>query len=141
MRERLTPGPDALDVPVQRRFSDLDPLGHVNNVVFLDYAQEGRIAFLRALGFPLGVIRHVVVTHEITFRKPLHSHPDPVIVRTWIPRVGNSSYDFAYVMLDEHGDVAAEATTTMACVDRETGSPVRIPVELRAAMEARRLKA
>ena len=139
MRERLTPGLDALDVPVHRRFSDLDPLGHVNNVVFHDYLQEGRVAFLRELGFPIGAITHVVVTQDIVFLRPLLAHPEPVIVQTWVARAGNSSYDFAYRILDESGQVAAEATTTMACIDKETGRPVRIPAELRAALEARRL--
>jgi len=134
VRERPSPVDGAVKVPVHRRFSDLDPLGHVNNVVFVDYLQEGRVGFMRAIGFPVGTITQVVVTQDLTFRKPLLLHPDPVIVETWVTRVGKSSYDFGYRIFDEVGDLAAEGSTTMACIDRESGRPVRVPPELRAAM-------
>lgn len=75
-------------VPVYRRFSDLDPLGHVNNVVFIDYLQEGRVGFMRAIGLPVGTVTQVV-----------------------------------------------------ACIDRESGRPIRLPAELRAAIGTPRLEA
>ena len=36
---------------VYRRFSDLDPLGHVNNVVYLDYLQEARLRALMQIDY------------------------------------------------------------------------------------------
>ena len=128
-------------VPVYRRFSDLDPLGHVNNVVFIDYLQEGRVGFMRAIGLPVGTVTQVVVKQNLTFRKPLNLHPDPVIVETWVTRLGNSSYDFSYLIYDEVGDLSAEGATTMACIDRESGRPIRLPAELRAAIGTPRLEA
>jgi len=126
---------------VYRRFSDLDPLGHVNNVVYVDYMQEGRVGFMRAIGLPVGTIAQVVVNQNLTFRKPLLLHPDPVIVETWVTRVGNSSYDFSYLIYDEVGDLSAEGSTTMACIDRASGRPIRLPAELRAAIGTPRLEA
>ncbi|MCX8527714.1 MAG: thioesterase family protein [Candidatus Nanopelagicales bacterium] len=128
-------------VPVYRRFSDLDPLGHVNNVVFIDYLQEGRVGFMRAIGLPVGTVTQVVVKQNLTFRKPLNLHPDPVIVETWVARLGNSSYDFSYLIYDEVGDLSAGGATTMACIDRESGRPIRLPAELRAAIGTPRLEA
>ena len=32
------------------RFSDLDPMGHVNNAVYLTWIENARIEFLRTLG-------------------------------------------------------------------------------------------
>ncbi len=124
-----------LRVPVHRRFSDLDPLGHVNNVVFHDYLQEARVAMVQDLSLVRGVeFAQVVVTQEITHRKPLLLHADPVIVETWIAHVGNSSYRIGYRVIDEAGDCAAEAETLMAVVDPATGRPRRIPDELRAVL-------
>lgn len=123
-------------VPVHRRFSDLDPLGHVNNVVFHDYLQEGRVGLLRDLDFVRGPdFSQVVVTQELTHRKPLLYAPEPVVVEIWVERIGNSSYTLGYRILDEHGDVAAEARTVMAVVAPETGRPVRMSDELRAVLE------
>ena len=123
-------------VPVHRRFSDLDPLGHVNNVVFHDYLQEARVGLLRDLEFVRGPgFSQVVVKQELTHCKPLLYAPEPVIVEIWVERIGNSSYTLGYRILDEHDDVAAEATTVMAVVDPQTGRPIRMSDDLRNVLE------
>ena len=48
--------------------------------------------------------------------------------------MANSSYSIRYRILDEVGDVAAEAMTLLACIDLETGRPVRIDAELQALL-------
>ena len=134
--------PRVARIPVYRRFSDLDPLGHVNNVVFHDYLQEARVGLLRDFRLVHGHgFSQVVVKQEITHRKPLLLHPEPVIIETWVERIGGSSYTLGYRILDEHGDVAATASTVLAVIDEESGSPVRIPAELRAVLEPLRINA
>jgi len=125
--------PRVVRVPVHRRFSDLDPLGHVNNVVFHDYLQEARVGLLRDLDFVRAAdFAQVVVKQELVHRKPLMYAAEPVIVEIWVERVGNSSYTLGYRILDEVGDVAADASTVMAVVDAESGRPIRMSAELRA---------
>lgn len=124
-------------VRVHRRFSDLDPLGHVNNVVFHDYLQEARVSMLQDLSNVQGPgFAHVVAQQDIKHLKPLLLHPDPVMVETWIEHVGNSSYRVGYRVIDEHGDCAAEASTVMAVVDPDSGRPIRMPDELRDILTA-----
>lgn len=128
-------GAGVLRVPVYRRFSDLDPLGHVNNVVFHDYLQEARMGLVR----DIRLVRsddyaQVVVKQEITHRKPLLLAPEPIVIETWVSHLGNSTYTIAYRILDETGDVAAEASSVMAVVDPGTGRPVRMSAELRALL-------
>ena len=128
--------PHVLRVPVHRRFSDLDPLGHVNNVVFHDYLQEARMGMVHDLDLVRSsTFAQVVVKQEITHRKPLLLSPEPIIIETWIVHLGKSSYTIGYRILDEHGDLAAEASTLMAVVDPESGRPIRIHAELRALLE------
>jgi acyl-CoA thioester hydrolase len=123
-------------IPVYRRFSDLDPLGHVNNVVFLDYLQEARVGLVNDLRLvQADDFAQVVVKQDITHRKPLLLAPEPIVIETWVTHIGNSSYTLGYRILDEHGDVAAEANTTLAVVDKATGRPVRMSAELRAVLE------
>jgi acyl-CoA thioester hydrolase len=127
-------------IPVYRRFSDLDPLGHVNNVVFLDYLQEARVGLLRDLALVRGPdFAQVVVKQEITHRKPLLLAPEPVLIETWVTHLARSSYTLRYRVIDEHGDVVAEATTVLAVVDSTTGRPVRMQPELRAVLEPLRI--
>jgi len=128
--------PRVLRVPVYRRFSDLDPLGHVNNVVFHDYLQEARMGMVG----DLSLVRtkdfaQVVVKQEITHRKPLLLAPEPIVIETWISHLGKSSYTIQYRILDESGDVAAEGSSLMAVVDPDSGRPIRMPDELRGMLE------
>ena len=37
------------------RFRDLDPMGHVNNAVFLTYLEQARVAFFSAMGAATGL--------------------------------------------------------------------------------------
>ncbi|MDQ5974366.1 MAG: acyl-CoA thioester hydrolase [Actinomycetota bacterium] len=120
---------------VYRRFSDLDPLGHVNNVVFYDYLQEARVQLLQKLGFmQVEGFSLVVVKQEMTYRKPLLLSPEPITIESWVNHIGNSSFTFHYRIHDEVGDLAAVASTVLAAVDLATGRPVRLNPELRAAL-------
>ncbi len=47
---------------IQTRFGDLDPLGHVNNVVFFAYMESARVAFMQERGTNLR--GHVLVVHS-----------------------------------------------------------------------------
>lgn len=125
-----------LTVPVYRRFSDLDPLGHVNNVAFHDYLQEARMGMI---GHVSEVVNDdyalVVVSQAVRHRKPLmHSH-EPVMIETSISDLGRSSYTIEYRILDENGELAAEGTTKLAATDPQTGRPIRLPESLRQQLE------
>lgn len=117
-----------LTVPVYRRFSDLDPLGHVNNVAYHDYLQEARMGLIGDLEAVVSAdFAQIVVSQEIRHRKPLAHSPEPVRIEIAITSMARTSYTINYRIIDEEGDVAAEATTLMAVVDPGSGRPIRIP--------------
>ncbi len=62
------------------RWADLDLLGHVNNVTYLDYAASARDHVLP--GGALG--RAVVLRHRVAFVAPLAFRREPVLVDTWV---------------------------------------------------------
>ena len=125
-----------LTVPVYRRFSDLDPLGHVNNVAYHDYLQEARMGLIGDLDAVVSDdFAQIVVSQEIRHRKPLGHSPEPVSIEVAITSMARTSYTITYRILDEDGDVAAEATTLMAVVDPASGRPIRIPDRLMARLE------
>ena len=121
--------------PVYRRFSDLDPLGHVNNVAYYEFLQEARVQVFEELGWtPTQDFFHVVVRQGISFRRPLGMSTEPIVVETSFTRIGGSSYTIAYRIVDEAGELAAEGETVMAVVDISSGKPVRIPEKLRSVL-------
>jgi acyl-CoA thioester hydrolase len=124
-------------VEIQRRFSDLDPLGHVNNVAYHDYLQEARMGLIGELDAVVNDdFAQVVVSQEIRHIKPLGYSHVPVIIEAQVTDMARTSYSIVYRILDEHGEVAAEATTRLAVVDPVSGRPIRMPEELRERLLA-----
>ena len=90
------------------RWADMDSLGHVNNVTYVDYLQEARVDML-AVHAPAsggedlaeGV---VVVRHEVEFLAPLVFRFEPVRIETWVSQIRAATFTMAYEILDELPD-------------------------------------
>ena len=82
----------------------MDSLGHVNNVVYVDYLQEARVDMLRVHAPVKGgeelAEGTVVVRHEVEFVRPLVFRFEPVRVETWVTRIRAASFTMAYEVLD-----------------------------------------
>ena len=77
------------------RFYELDPYGHVNHSVFLQYFETGRVELLEKVGlgledFAARGYRFVVVHIEISFLRPLQAG-DVVTVETEVLQWPSSS--------------------------------------------------
>ena len=123
-------------MPIERRFSDLDFLQHINNVVYNDYLQEARIRLMGELlsDFAEAYIPQVLVRQEINYRKTLVLRPEPLIVEVWVTSVGRTSYALGYRILDDDGSLAADATSVMVCFDPAIQGSVPIPADYRAVL-------
>jgi acyl-CoA thioester hydrolase len=124
-------------VEIQRRFSDLDPLGHVNNVAYHDYLQEARMGLIGELDAVVNDdFAQIVVSQEIRHVKPLGYDRAPVVIEATVTDMARTSYTIVYRICDENGDVAAEATSRLAVVDPVSGRPIRMPESLRERLLA-----
>ncbi len=131
------------------RWADLDLLGHVNNVRYVDYLQEARVDLLRAhrwSGSATGqeatddlVDAIIVSRHEVTYRAPLLFGSQPVLIECWITQLRAASFTMAYEVFheDQAGDrtVYLEASTVLVPYRFDTESPRRLTPEERAAVE------
>ena len=88
------------------RWADLDLLGHVNNVTYLDYVTEAREALFA--GHP--VARAEVARHQVEFSKPLVFRRRPVLVDTWVTDVAEGNVTLAHEVYDEGTGQAARTT-------------------------------
>jgi acyl-CoA thioester hydrolase len=123
-------------IPIERRFSDLDLLGHVNNVVYYDYLQESRLRLLNRLGRETVEAAPLVVAHqEIDYIAPLPGGIEPVIVETWIERIGTSSFTVGAIVWDSDGTLAAKASTVMVFFDPTSGRATPMSDEVRGWLE------
>ena len=124
----------ALDIPVERRFKDLDPLNHVSNATFLDYIMEARVRLY--LDIDPDVLRagnQVVARQEINYRAPIEYSVEPLVLRTWVSHIGTSSFTIECQIWDE-GVLAADAKSVVVCFDIESKKSTPIPEEFRAGL-------
>ena len=89
------------------RWADLDMLGHVNNVVYVDYLQEARVDLFRTHAEPArdadlaeGV---VVVRHEVSYLAPLSFGFKPVTIECWVTEIRAASFTMAYEVFHRRG--------------------------------------
>ena len=118
------------------RFRDLDPMGHVNNAVFLTYIESARVAFLRHLGAAttLDEMSIIVARIEIDFRAPVGFGED-VEIAVRASRFGGKSFDLEHEL--RVGDtVVAEVKTVLVTYDYAKHEPVEIPGDWREKLAA-----
>ncbi|MEY4323762.1 MAG: hypothetical protein RL410_1543 [Actinomycetota bacterium] len=119
---------------VQLRWSDYDPMQHVNNVVYLEYMQDARVGLIEAMGISrvsLNEVGHFVARTEIDYILPIPMDITHITVRVWVEKIGGASYDVAYEFVDDKGTLYAKAKTVMVTVDVSTGTVIRVPEHAR----------
>ncbi|WP_295628931.1 thioesterase family protein [uncultured Corynebacterium sp.] len=120
-------------VPV--RWSDFDQYGHVNNIAYLEYAQEARVAFANASMDGGGGRTGTVVRHmEIDYLRALLPDTRKVLVETEIVAMGNTSFTIRQSVKDEHGHIAAMLTTVMVLFDLEESRALELPQQVRKTL-------
>jgi acyl-CoA thioester hydrolase len=131
---RLAVDARAMETSLRVRWSDLDSYGHVNNVKFFDYVQEGRIAFSEAVSAEMARTRGqgtadymwMVVRQDVDYVTQLEFRLEPYKVATGVANIGTTSMSFCSEIRDDAGIVYARAATTVVCAD-QTGRPAAIP--------------
>jgi acyl-CoA thioester hydrolase len=125
------------------RWADMDSLGHVNNVTYVDYLQEARVDMLSvhapATGGEELAEGVVVVRHEVEFVEPLVFRPEPVRIESWVSRIRAASFTMRYEILDELRDggrrVYTRASTVLTPFVFTTERPRRISEAEYAVLE------
>jgi acyl-CoA thioester hydrolase len=125
------------------RWADLDLLGHVNNVTYVDYLQEARVDMLRIHargpqtdGLAEGV---VVAHHQVHYVAPLTFDFAPVLVEVWVTDIRAASFTMAYEVYretDGQRTVHLRATSVLAPYVFATERPRRLTEAERASLEA-----
>jgi acyl-CoA thioester hydrolase len=124
--------------PVEVRYGDLDPQGHVNNARYLTYLEQARIAYLVHLGLwdghsflDIGVILADV---HLVFRSPI-LFGQKIQVGVRVSRLGNKSFNMDYTVQDaQAGQEHASGSTVLVMYDYRQASTTPITDEWRQAI-------
>ena len=113
---------------VHMRWSDMDAYRHINNTAYLAYLEQARVAmfFDRARDIDAGFSSGTIISrHEITYRRPVVYHPEPLRLELWVDGVRGASFTVHYEVFD--GDVlAARASTEVVTFDFSIDRPRRL---------------
>jgi len=130
---------EVVERPVHVRFSDVDLLGHVNNLRYLDYAQMAQLDLLTGVFREArvnGSVTTVIVRSEIDYVGQMNLRPEPYAVRSRVVDVGEHSVAFEQEIRD--GDrVMARNRLVEVNVDEEGAALAWNPAH-RALFELRR---
>jgi len=118
--------------PVQMRWRDIDPLGHVNHNVALTYLEEGRDAFLLERGISRD--NYVVGRCSVSFVGEILPEFRTVTVQCGVSALGRSSVTTEERVLDPDGNVVVEAEFGLVLWDPEGRGSRPISDEERAAL-------
>ena len=120
----------------QVRFRDLDPMGHVNNAVFLTYIEQARAALLAEVGAATGLedMNMIVARVEIDFRAPVRFGQE-VEISVHASRFGTKSFDLDYDLRVD-GELVAEAKSVQVAYDYARREPVPLPAAWREKLTA-----
>jgi acyl-CoA thioester hydrolase len=118
------------------RFRDLDPMGHVNNAVFLTYLEQARVAFFSDKGAATGLedMNMIIARVEIDFKAPVRLGQE-VEVSVRASRFGTKSFDLDYELRVE-GELVAVAKSVQVAYDYNRREPVPVPAEWREKLSA-----
>lgn len=107
--------------------SDIDLLGHVNNVVYLQWVQDIATEAWGATATPeqKEKLFWVVAKHEIEYRRPAFE-AEELIIRTWVGRAGEKLFTrFTDVVRKKDEKLVIKAMTFWAPIDAKTMRPVK----------------
>ena len=119
------------------RFSDVDVYGHVNNVMYLEYFQEARIAFMAHVTRGVESARQinvVVARAQVEYLRPVLHRAEPYPVHSWISHVGNKSMVVESEIRGEGDVVLARCRVVMVFFDRRTQRSAQPPADRHAAV-------
>ena len=131
--------PIVVDVVVA--WGSMDTLGHVNNIVYFQYFETARVAYLGRVGIDfadLGSSEHGVILAATScrFRVPV-TFPDTLSVGARVAELGDRRILMQHTAVSQKlGRVVAEGDALVVPYDYVAGGPMPLPANYRAAIIA-----
>lgn len=119
-------------------WSEIDLLGHINNLAIMKYIQTARIDFLEKLSMlPLSSetgLGPVLASTSCQFKKQLF-YPGMVQVCSRIDQIKNTSFQMRHIVLDQAGELIAEAHDVIVIFNFNKNTKQAIPDIYRERMD------
>jgi acyl-CoA thioester hydrolase len=119
------------------RFNDIDGFGHVNNSVYNEYLDCGRVDYLNqipGIDFLSGIERLVVVHIETDFLKPSFMG-DELAVHTQIDKIGEKSIAMIQLITGTRNELKLKSRSVMSTFNIDESTSFILPENWVFALE------
>lgn len=120
-------------IPIKIRYCETDMLGHVNNVSYFMYFEQGRIEYFENLGLTDELFSEkqvsVVADLECQYLAQMYLK-DPLVLHVKVAKIGRSSMDVQYAIV-VNSQLKAAGRGTIVLMDTKSGKSTPIPDEAR----------
>lgn len=102
-------------------WGDMDAFGHVNNIVYYEYAQNARIHYNEQLDLFNKNTLSVLVNSSCQYLKPV-TYPDTLWIGVRVKKIGNTSitHEYRYYSVNQEAIVAI-GESILVYLDKQTG--------------------
>ena len=119
------------------RYRDCDPLGHVNNAVYLTYFEVGRVEFWREVMGTAGAKADdwpfILAEATVTFRSPAR-FTERLRLTIGVESIGTKSWVFRYRIAGPDGREVATGRSVQVAYDYATAKTMPVPEPIRAKL-------
>lgn len=128
--------------PLEIRWSDMDALGHVNNVMYIDYFQIGRGYYMNEASQTWDWFKHMFVIANIScnYVREIKLGVKYPRIGVRISKMGSKSFEIEYAIVSEGADreliLHAIGTSTQVMIDIKEKKTIELPLWLREEIMA-----
>lgn len=118
----------------------IDFVGHVNNIIYIQWLENGRLKLLEAIGISPTELSQkeeivpIIVQTYIKYKKPLFLN-NKVKVELWVSKINNASAILEFNFLNEKKEICATAQQKGLFINSKTMRPQRLTAKFRRAFE------
>ncbi len=114
----------------------IDAIGHVNNLIYVEWMEIGRVLLLEAVGMPIEEISKAgfgpaLVETTIRYKTPLYLG-DKVFATLWLSQLRGASARIEFEFFNQLGEFAAVGVQRGVFIDLESKKPKRLNPEQRS---------
>lgn len=131
----------AVTVTFPVAWGEMDALGHVNNIVYFRYFENGRAQYMTQIGFfdvraDQPAVGPILASINCRFRYPL-TYPDSVTVGVRVTTLGADRFTVQHRVVSQQANViAAEGEGVVVSYDYRRGQKAPLPAAVREAILA-----
>ncbi|MBN2635178.1 MAG: acyl-CoA thioesterase [Prolixibacteraceae bacterium] len=118
----------------------IDIVGHVNNIIYIQWMENGRMKLLEEMGFPVTDLTNnegilpILTETCISYKKPFFIH-NSVKIELWVSKLNNASAILEFRFYNENGELCATGQQKGLFINTVSMRPARLTEKHREAFE------